>query len=98
MTARRCFDVPYVPKISDLCAANGFKHEEENMMDVNGIAAVATSMAEFSANQAAGIAVLKKAIDSNAAGALALIEAIPDANQTAASLPQHLGQNVNTTA
>lgn len=86
------------PKISDQFAANGFKHEEENMMDVNGIAGLVTSMAEFSANQAVGIAVLKKAIDSNAAGALALIEAIPDANQTSASLPQHLGQNVNTTA
>ena len=86
------------PKISDGCAANGTKQEEENMMDVNGIAGLATSMAEFSANQAVGIAVLKKAIDSNAAGALALIEAIPDANQTSASLPQHLGQNVNTTA
>ena len=55
-------------------------------------------MAEFGANQAAGIAVLKKAIDSNAAGALALIEAIPGANQAPANLPQHLGQNVNTTA
>ncbi len=74
------------------------KHEEENMMDVNGIAGVATSMAEFSANQAVGIAVLKKAIDSNAAGALALIEAIPEANQPSVNLPLHLGKNINTTA
>lgn len=66
-------------------------------MDVTGIASVATSMAEFSANQAVGIAVLKKAMDLNAAGALALIEAIPAANQTA-NLPLHLGKNVNTTA
>lgn len=67
-------------------------------MDVNGIAGMATAMAEFSANQAVGIAVLKKAIDSNAAGALALIEAIPDASQSAANLPPHLGQNINLTA
>ena len=67
-------------------------------MDVNGITGVATAMAEFSANQAAGIAVLKKAMDLNAAGALALIEALPDANQSTANLPPHLGQNVNTTA
>lgn len=66
-------------------------------MDVTGIASVATSMAEFSANQAVGIAVLKKAMDLNAAGALALIEAIPATNQTA-NLPLHLGKNVNTTA
>jgi hypothetical protein len=55
-------------------------------------------MAEFSTNQAAGIAVLKKAMDLNAAGALALIEALPDASQSAANLPPHLGQNINTTA
>lgn len=51
----------------------------------------------FRSNQAAGIAVLKKAIDLNAAGALALIEAIPD-NKTTSNLPPHLGQHINTTA
>ena len=66
-------------------------------MDVNGIANLAAEMANFSSNQAAGIAVLKKAIDLNAAGALALIEAIPD-NKTTSNLPPHLGQHINTTA
>ncbi|QOJ23047.1 MAG: YjfB family protein [Gammaproteobacteria bacterium] len=67
-------------------------------MDINGIAGMATAMAESSTNQAVGIAVLKKAMDVNAAGALALIEALPDANQSAANLPPHLGQNINLTA
>jgi hypothetical protein len=55
-------------------------------------------MADFSANQAVGIAVLKKAINLNAAGALALIEAIPDTNKSPVNLPAHLGQNINTAA
>ncbi len=88
-----CFLKYYV-----LRAANDLKHEKENFMDVNGITGVATAMAEFSANQATGIAVLKKAMDLNAAGALALIEALPDVSQSAANLPPHLGQNINTTA
>lgn len=67
-------------------------------MDVTGIANTATAMADFSANQAVGIAVLKKAINLNAAGALALIEAIPDTNKSPANLPAYLGQNINTTA
>jgi Putative motility protein len=66
-------------------------------MDVTGIANVATSMADASANQAVGIAVLKKAIDINAAGALALIEALPDISSTQ-NLPAHIGRNINTTA
>ncbi len=70
----------------------------ENFMDVNGITGVATAMAELNTNQATEIAVLKKAIDLNAAGALALIKALPDASQSAANLPSHLGQNINTTA
>ncbi len=48
-------------------------------------------------DEAAGIAVLKKAIDLNAAGALALIEALPD-NSSTQNLPAHLGKNINTTA
>lgn len=67
-------------------------------MDVTGIANTARAMADFSTNQAVGIAVLKKAINLNAAGALALIEAIPDTNTSSANLPAHLGQNINTTA
>ena len=67
-------------------------------MDVNGIAGVATAMAELNTSQAVGTAVLKKAMDLNATSALALIEALPDVSQSAANLPPHLGRNVNTTA
>lgn len=67
-------------------------------MDVNGIAGVATAMAELNTSQAVGTAVLKKAMDLNATSALALIEALPDVSQSAANLPSHLGRNVNTTA
>jgi len=48
---------------------------------------------------AVGIAVLKKAIDIEAQGAMQLIDAIPQPpQQSAANLPPHLGQNINTTA
>lgn len=67
-------------------------------MDVTGIANTAIAMADFSTNQAVGITVLKKAINLNAASALTLIEAIPDTNTSSANLPEHLGQNINTTA
>lgn len=66
-------------------------------MDVTGITRLATTMSDFSSNQAVGIAVLKKAIDLNAAGALALIQALPD-NKPTSNLPAHLGQNINTIA
>jgi hypothetical protein len=48
---------------------------------------------------AAGIAVLKKAIDIEAQNAMALIAALPQPpQQSAANLPPNLGQNINTTA
>jgi len=65
-------------------------------MDVSSIASLASSLSDSRANEAVGIAVLKKALDAEAAGALALIDAIPAA--PSANLPAHLGQNVNTTA
>lgn len=51
------------------------------------------------ANDAIGLAVLKKAIDSEAQGVMALINAIPQPTQSsAANLPPNLGQNINVTA
>jgi len=51
------------------------------------------------AGDAVGMAVLKKAIDIEAQSAMALINAIPQPpQQSAANLPPHLGQNINTTA
>lgn len=63
-------------------------------MDVSNIASLATEMATTRTNAEVGTAVLKKAIDLQAEGALALLNALPQVS----SLPNHLGQNVNTTA
>jgi hypothetical protein len=50
-------------------------------------------------NDAVGMAMLKKASEIQASSALALLNAIPQPQQTsAANLPPHLGQNINTTA
>ena len=65
-------------------------------MEINSLASLATSMANNATDQAVSIAVLKKTLDTQAAGALALLQAIPDAPTQ--NLPEHLGQNVNTTA
>lgn len=48
------------------------------------------------ANDAIGLAVLKKAMNIEAQGVMALINAIPQ--PAAASLPPNLGQNINVTA
>lgn len=66
-------------------------------MDAVSIAKLATTMADTSNRTEVGYAVLKKAQDVQASSAQALIEAIPPA-PAAASLPSHLGQNINTTA
>ncbi|KQV45388.1 MULTISPECIES: YjfB family protein [unclassified Duganella] len=66
-------------------------------MDAMSIARLATTMADTSNRTEIGYAVLKKAQDVQASSAQALIEAIPPA-PAAASLPSHLGQNINTTA
>lgn len=65
-------------------------------MDVNGIANLATSLADTKLSQEIGIAVLKKALNAESAGALALLNALP--SPTVSNLPSHLGQNINTTA
>lgn len=66
-------------------------------MDVSGIANLATSMAQAQTGQDVGMAILKKALDaetSAAAGLIAAISPVP----SAANLPSHLGQTINTTA
>jgi len=46
-----------------------------------------------------GIAVLKKSIDIQSQAAMTLINAIPQPpQQSSASLPPNLGQNINVTA
>ena len=66
-------------------------------MDLIGIAQLSTTMAETGTRQAVGIAMLKKAQDIQASTATALLQALPPV-QSAASLPSHLGSNINTTA
>ncbi|MEN3294238.1 MAG: hypothetical protein V7642_3491 [Burkholderiales bacterium] len=65
-------------------------------MEINGIVNLATRMDATRTEQAIGIAVLKKALDTQATSAAALIQALPPVQS--ASMPPHLGQNVNTTA
>ena len=67
------------------------------VMNISGIASVATTLADVGISQAVSIAVLKKAIDISAESATALIEAIPD-NKSIQNLPSNLGRNINTTA
>lgn len=63
-------------------------------MDTTSIAALATQMATTSTQQAAQIAVLKKAMDLQGQGAIQLLMA---ATQTYNN-PAHLGNNVNVFA
>ncbi|MEN3294761.1 MAG: hypothetical protein V7642_4014 [Burkholderiales bacterium] len=65
-------------------------------MEINGIVNLSTAMETTRTGQAVSIAVLKKALDTQATSAAALIQALPPVQP--ASLPPHLGQNVNTTA
>ncbi|MCB5187897.1 YjfB family protein [Methylobacillus caricis] len=66
-------------------------------MDVNAIASVATELSATKLQQEVGMTVLKKALDISSSNALALIQALPSI-PSSANLPDHLGQNVNTTA
>lgn len=63
-------------------------------VDVSSIANLATRMSQDRVSQAADIAVLKKAMQMQQESAMSLISAITPA----ASLPSHLGQNVNVVA
>ncbi len=66
-------------------------------MDVTGITALATQMAQTRQVSDAQISVLKKAMDIEAQGAMQLIQTasqvVPSYNS-----PSHLGNNVNTFA
>jgi len=66
-------------------------------MEISNIASAATTISETSVQQAAGTAILKKAMDISAENAMALIHAIPD-NTAVQNLPPHLGQHINTKA
>ncbi len=64
-------------------------------MEVNDIASLATNMTQTQIKQEVAFTMLKKAMDMEASSALALIQATAP---SAINLPDHLGQNVNTTA
>jgi hypothetical protein len=69
---------------------------EEDTMNVN--MNIGASLMQYS-DDAVGVAVLKKALDIEAQGAMQLIAALPQPpQQSAANLPPHLGQNIDTTA
>ena len=64
-------------------------------MDTSSIAALATEMATVRTQQAAQIAVLKKAMELQGQGALQLLMA---ATQQGSNNPPHLGQNIDVQA
>jgi hypothetical protein len=70
---------------------------QEKKMDVNGIARAASTIAETGIKQEAGMAILKRAQEIEKATATQLLDAIPAAGSIQ-NLPEHLGQNINTTA
>ncbi|HEV2610960.1 MAG TPA: YjfB family protein [Noviherbaspirillum sp.] len=64
-------------------------------METGNIAALATTIASTTTNQAIGIAVAKKAMEIQETNALALVQALPAPTP---NLPPHLGRNIDTTA
>jgi hypothetical protein len=62
-------------------------------MEISGIAKLATAMSQQRTAQATDVALLKKALDMQQQSAATLLSALP-----AASLPSHLGQNLNVVA
>jgi putative motility protein YjfB-like len=65
-------------------------------MDVNGIANLSTTLATTATNQAVDMTVLKKANHVQASTAAALVAALPPV--TKPNMPDHLGQNIDTSA
>jgi hypothetical protein len=63
-------------------------------MDVSGLTRLATQMSAQRTNDAAGMAVFKKALDTQQSAAQQLISQITPAS----ALPSHVGQNVNVVA
>jgi len=66
-------------------------------MDIEGIASVASSMAQERTANAVSIAMLKKAMDVQSSMALALIGSVSPV-PTTQSLPPHLGNHIDVTA
>ncbi len=67
-------------------------------MDISGASSISTLSGQ-AAGDAVGTQVLKKALEIQTQNAKILIDSLPQpAQSTSANLPQHLGQNVNTTA
>ena len=64
-------------------------------MGLDSLAGLASALSTQRLQQDVGLTVLKKALDMQTASAAALLSALPP---TAASLPAHLGQTINTTA
>ncbi len=65
-------------------------------MEINGIAHLATGLAQQRNDQDVSVAVLKKAMQIQQGTASALLSTLPPVE--AVSLPPHLGQTINTTA
>lgn len=63
-------------------------------MEISGIARLATAMSQQRSAEAADVAILKKALEMQKETAATLVAAVTPS----ASLPSHLGQNVNVVA
>jgi hypothetical protein len=66
-------------------------------MEIGSVDQMAMNAATATAQDAVGMAVLKKALQLQATNAAQLIQMMPKVTPSA-NLPSHLGQNVNTTA
>lgn len=67
-------------------------------MDISSAATV-TALSGQAVGQSVENEVLKKALENQKQNVAALINAVPQPQKpSSANLPQHLGQNVNTTA
>jgi HEAT repeat protein len=64
-------------------------------MEISGIAKLATAMSQQRTAAAADVALLKRALDMQQQSAASMLAALPT---PAASLPSHLGQNLNVVA
>lgn len=69
-------------------------------MNVNMSTSVtlASAAGQAATGEAVGLSVLKKAMEIESQSAMMLINSVAQPDKSAASLPSHLGQNVNTTA
>lgn len=66
-------------------------------MEISGSAAV-TALARSTTADERSVKVLKKALDAQSQAALSLIAALPQPREPAASVPAHLGRNIDTVA